>query len=46
MDKRPVSRPLGKYAVNPLVKLVAGYVPWWSRASWTTTQAAITSSSG
>jgi len=30
MNKRRVSRALGKYAVNPVVKLVAGYVPWWS----------------
>jgi deazaflavin-dependent oxidoreductase (nitroreductase family) len=30
MDKRRVSRALGKYVVNPVVKVVAGYVPWWS----------------
>ena len=30
MDKRRVSKTLAKYVVNPLVKLVAGYVPWWS----------------
>jgi deazaflavin-dependent oxidoreductase (nitroreductase family) len=30
MDKRRVSRALGKYVVNPVVKLVAGYVPWWA----------------
>lgn len=30
MDKRRVSRAVGKYLVNPVVKLVAGYVPWWS----------------
>ena len=30
MDKRRVSRALGKYVVNPFVKLVAGYVPWWA----------------
>ena len=30
MDKRSVSRALGKYAVNPVVKPVAGYLPWWS----------------
>ncbi|MDQ3954794.1 MAG: nitroreductase family deazaflavin-dependent oxidoreductase [Actinomycetota bacterium] len=30
MDKRQVSRALGKYLVNPVVKLAAGYVPWWS----------------
>lgn len=29
-DKRSVSRLLAKYAVNPLVKRVAGHVPWWS----------------
>ncbi len=30
MDKRRVSKALAKYVVNPVVKLVAGYVPWWS----------------
>jgi deazaflavin-dependent oxidoreductase (nitroreductase family) len=30
MNKRHVSRALGKYAVNPAIKIVAGYVPWWS----------------
>ena len=30
MDKRQVSRALAKYLVNPFVKIVAGYVPWWS----------------
>ncbi|MGI8707004.1 MAG: nitroreductase/quinone reductase family protein [Actinomycetota bacterium] len=30
MNKRRVSRALGKYIVNPVVKLVAGYVPWWA----------------
>ncbi|MDQ3964119.1 MAG: nitroreductase family deazaflavin-dependent oxidoreductase [Actinomycetota bacterium] len=30
MDKRRVSRALGKHFVNPVVKLVAGYVPWWA----------------
>lgn len=30
MDKRRVSRALAKYLVNPVVKLVAGYAPWWS----------------
>jgi deazaflavin-dependent oxidoreductase (nitroreductase family) len=29
-DKRRVSRALAKYVVNPVVKLVAGYVPWWA----------------
>jgi deazaflavin-dependent oxidoreductase (nitroreductase family) len=30
MDKRRVTRALAKYLVNPVVKVVAGYVPWWS----------------
>lgn len=30
MDKRRVSKTLAKYAVNPVVKIVAGFVPWWS----------------
>jgi len=30
MDKRQISRALGKYAVNPAVKPFAGYIPWWS----------------
>ena len=30
MDKRQFSRGLGKYVVNPAVKVVAGYVPWWA----------------
>ena len=30
MDKRRVSKALAKYAVNPIVKIVAGYVPWWA----------------
>ena len=30
MDKRRISRGLAKYVVNPVVKLVAGYVPWWA----------------
>ena len=30
MDKRRVSKTFAKYVVNPLVKLVAGYIPWWS----------------
>ena len=30
MDKRTFSRGLAKYAVNPFVKLVAGYMPFWS----------------
>jgi deazaflavin-dependent oxidoreductase (nitroreductase family) len=30
IDKRGISRGLGKFVVNPVVKIVAGYVPWWS----------------
>lgn len=30
VDKRRLTRALGKYVVNPVVKLCAGYVPWWS----------------
>ncbi len=30
MNKRRVSRALGKYAVNPVVQLIAGFVPWWA----------------
>lgn len=30
MDKRRASTLLAKYLVNPMTKLVAGYVPWWS----------------
>jgi deazaflavin-dependent oxidoreductase (nitroreductase family) len=30
MNKRRISRALGKYAVNPAVRLVAGFIPWWS----------------
>lgn len=30
MDKRRISKALAKYAVNPVVKTVAGFVPWWS----------------
>lgn len=30
VDKRRVSRAVAKYVVNPLVKRVAGYVPWWA----------------
>jgi deazaflavin-dependent oxidoreductase (nitroreductase family) len=30
LDKRAVSRALAKYGANPIVKRVAGYVPWWS----------------
>ncbi len=29
LDKRRVSRAFAKYLVNPAVKVVAGYVPWW-----------------
>jgi deazaflavin-dependent oxidoreductase (nitroreductase family) len=30
MNKRVVSTALAKYAVNPVVKVVAGFLPWWS----------------
>lgn len=30
MDKRRISRGLGKYVANPIVSLVAGYAPWWA----------------
>lgn len=30
MDKRRLSRALGKYVVNPVVKIMAGHVPWWA----------------
>jgi deazaflavin-dependent oxidoreductase (nitroreductase family) len=30
VNKRRVSRALGKYVVNPVVSTVAGYAPWWS----------------
>jgi deazaflavin-dependent oxidoreductase (nitroreductase family) len=30
MDKRTVSTALAKYAVNPIVSRVAGYVPWYA----------------
>ncbi len=30
MDKRRISRALAKHVVNPVVTLVAGYVPWWA----------------
>jgi deazaflavin-dependent oxidoreductase (nitroreductase family) len=30
MDKRRVSRALGRYVVNPVVTPAAGYVPWWA----------------
>lgn len=29
-DKRAITSALGKYLVNPIVSLIAGYVPWWS----------------
>jgi deazaflavin-dependent oxidoreductase (nitroreductase family) len=29
MDKRSVSNALARYVANPIVKRVAGYVPWW-----------------
>jgi hypothetical protein len=30
MDKRTVSTAVAKYAVNPIVSRVAGYVPWYA----------------
>ncbi len=30
MDKHRVSTALAKYGANPIVKLVAGYVPFWA----------------
>lgn len=30
MDKRTVSAALAKYAVNPIVSRVAGYIPWYA----------------
>lgn len=30
LNKRTVARALAKYLVNPVVSLVAGYVPWWA----------------
>jgi deazaflavin-dependent oxidoreductase (nitroreductase family) len=30
LDKRVVSTRLAKYVVNPIVKLLAGYVPFWA----------------
>jgi deazaflavin-dependent oxidoreductase (nitroreductase family) len=30
LDKHRVSRALARYVVNPVVKVVAGYVPWWT----------------
>jgi deazaflavin-dependent oxidoreductase (nitroreductase family) len=30
MDKLRISKSLANYVVNPVVKLVAGYVPWWA----------------
>lgn len=30
MDKRRLTTALAKYLVNPVTKLAAGYVPWWS----------------
>jgi deazaflavin-dependent oxidoreductase (nitroreductase family) len=29
-SKLTVSKALAKYAVNPIVSVVAGYVPWWA----------------
>ena len=30
MDKRTVSTALAKYAVNPFISRVAGYIPWYA----------------
>ena len=30
ISKRRFTSALGRYFVNPVVKLIAGYVPWWS----------------
>ncbi len=30
MNKREVTNTIARYVVNPLVSLIAGYVPWWS----------------
>lgn len=30
MDKQRISSRLAKYAINPVTRLVAGYVPWWA----------------
>ena len=30
MDKGRLTTALAKYGVNPMVRRVAGYVPWWS----------------
>lgn len=30
MDKRRLTTAFAKYVVNPVVRPVAGYVPWWS----------------
>lgn len=30
VDKLAVTRAAAKYLVNPVVSLVAGYVPWWA----------------
>jgi len=30
VDKRRVTTALAKYAINPIVRRLAGYVPWWA----------------
>lgn len=30
LNKRHLSTTLAKYVVNPMTKVVAGYIPWWS----------------
>jgi deazaflavin-dependent oxidoreductase (nitroreductase family) len=30
LEKRRLSTALAKYMVNPVTRVVAGYVPWWS----------------
>ena len=30
MNKRTLTSTIARYAVNPIVSLVAGYVPWWA----------------
>lgn len=30
MDKRQITDAAARYLVNPLTKLLAGYVPWWA----------------
>lgn len=30
MNKREVTNTIARYGVNPVVSLIAGYVPWWA----------------